>query len=69
MEKTPLCWKADGSPMSVHNALIHINKAIDEYFTQAEGEMDAYNEFIASWHAIVEESHRVGHRGTQQNLL
>lgn len=32
-------------------------------------EARAYNELIASWHAIVEESHRVGHRGTQQNLL
>ncbi len=25
------------TPMTVHNALIHINKAIDDYFSQAEG--------------------------------
>ncbi|MDO9542430.1 MAG: hypothetical protein Q7J98_08925 [Kiritimatiellia bacterium] len=33
--------EADGKPMTVHTALTLINKAIDEYFTQAESDMDA----------------------------
>jgi putative DNA methylase len=41
--------EADGSPMSVHNALIHINKAIDDYFAQAEGHMDADTRFCIGW--------------------
>jgi putative DNA methylase len=41
--------EADGSPMTVHNALIHINKAIDDYFAQAEGEMDADTRFCIGW--------------------
>ena len=41
--------EADGSPMSVHNALIHINKAIDDYFAQAEGDMDADTRFCIGW--------------------
>jgi len=41
--------EADGTPMSVHNALILINKAIDEYFTEAEGEMDADTRFCVDW--------------------
>jgi len=27
-----------------------------------------YNELIQSWHAILEESHKVGHKGTQAEL-
>jgi putative DNA methylase len=41
--------EADGSPMSVHSALVHINKAIDEYFAHAEGELDADTRFCIGW--------------------
>jgi putative DNA methylase len=41
--------EADGKPMSVHNALIMINKAIDEYFTEAESDMDADTRFCIDW--------------------
>lgn len=41
--------EADGTPMSVHNALVHINKAIDDYFSQAEGELDADTRFCIGW--------------------
>lgn len=41
--------EADGSPMSVHSALIHINKAIDDYFAHAEGDMDADTRFCIGW--------------------
>jgi putative DNA methylase len=41
--------EADGASMSVHNALVHINKAIDNFFSEAEGEMDADTRFCISW--------------------
>lgn len=41
--------EADGEPMSVHNALVHINKAIDEFFAHAEGELDADTRFCIGW--------------------
>jgi len=41
--------EADGSPMSVHNALIHINKTVDTYFAQAEGELDPDTRFCIGW--------------------
>ncbi|MEA3333544.1 MAG: hypothetical protein U9Q58_08100, partial [Pseudomonadota bacterium] len=41
--------EADGAPMSVHNALILINKAIDEYFSHAESDMDADTRFCVDW--------------------
>ncbi|MBF0121374.1 MAG: DUF1156 domain-containing protein [Desulfobacterales bacterium] len=41
--------EADGSPMTVHNALILINKAIDEYFTHAESDMEAETRFCVDW--------------------
>ncbi|SKA70039.1 DUF1156 domain-containing protein [Desulfobaculum bizertense] len=41
--------EADGSKMSVHDALILINKAIDEYFSEAEGEMDSDTRFCIDW--------------------
>lgn len=41
--------EADGSPMTVHAALVHINKAIDDYFAQAEGELDADTRFCIGW--------------------
>jgi len=41
--------EADGSPMSVQSALIHINKAIDDYFAHAEGGMDADTRFCIGW--------------------
>jgi putative DNA methylase len=41
--------EADGSPMSVHSALVHINKSIDDYFSQAEGDLDADTRFCIGW--------------------
>jgi putative DNA methylase len=41
--------EADGSAMPVRAALLHINKAIDEYFSEAEGEMDADTRFCVAW--------------------
>ena len=41
--------EADGSPMSVHNALVHINKAIDSFFAEAEGDLDADTRFCIGW--------------------
>jgi putative DNA methylase len=41
--------EADGSPMSVHTALTFINKAIDEYFSEAEGELDVDSRFCVQW--------------------
>ena len=41
--------EADGSPMTVHSALVHINKAIDSYFAEAEGELDADTRFCIGW--------------------
>jgi putative DNA methylase len=41
--------EANGVPMSVHNALIHINKAIDDFFAHAEGELDADTRFCIGW--------------------
>jgi putative DNA methylase len=41
--------EADGSPMSVHNALVHINKAIDDFFSAAEGDLDADTRFCIGW--------------------
>lgn len=47
--KYKVVLEADGSPMSVHDALIHINRAIDDYFTEAEGEMDSDTRFCIDW--------------------
>jgi len=41
--------EADGSPMRVRSALVHINKAIDEYFAHAEGGLDADTRFAIGW--------------------
>jgi len=41
--------EADGSPMSIHNGLILINKTIDEYFSQAESDMDSDTRFCVDW--------------------
>jgi putative DNA methylase len=41
--------EADGSSMSVHTALTLINKAIDEYFSEAEGELDVDSRFCVQW--------------------
>ncbi len=41
--------EADGSPMPVRTALVHINKAIDDHFAQAEGEFDADTRFCVHW--------------------
>ena len=41
--------EADGAPMTVHQALIHINKAIDDFFSEAEGDLDADTRFCIGW--------------------
>lgn len=41
--------EADGSSMSVRSALVHINKAIDTYFAEAEDEFDADTKFCIGW--------------------
>lgn len=41
--------EADGSEMSVHTALSLVNKALDEYFSDAEGDMDADTRFCVQW--------------------
>jgi putative DNA methylase len=41
--------EADGSPMSVHKALVHINQSIDNFFAEAEGELDADTRFCIGW--------------------
>jgi putative DNA methylase len=41
--------EADGTSMSVHDDLIHINKAIDDDFAQAEGDLDADSRFCIGW--------------------
>jgi len=41
--------EADGGEMSVHTALSLINKALDEYFSDAEGDMDADTRFCVQW--------------------
>jgi putative DNA methylase len=41
--------EADGASMSVHSALVHINKTIDDYFSEAEGELDADTRFCIGW--------------------
>lgn len=41
--------EADGSPMSVRTALTLINKAVDEYFTHVESDMDADTRFAVDW--------------------
>ena len=39
----------DGSPMSVHDALILINRAITEYLNPESGSFDADTQFCSSW--------------------
>jgi len=41
--------EADGTPMSIRTALTFINQEIDDYFTQAEGDMDADTRFCLDW--------------------
>ncbi len=41
--------EADGTAMTVHNALTHINKAIDAHFGEAEGDLDADTRFCIGW--------------------
>ncbi len=41
--------EADGTPMPVHEALKLINKELDAYFSQAEGDLDADTRFCLSW--------------------
>jgi putative DNA methylase len=41
--------EADGSPMPVKSALVHINKAVDSAFSDAEGALDADTRFCIGW--------------------
>jgi len=41
--------EADGSPMTVRTALILINKAIDDYFKELEGDWDSDTRFCLQW--------------------
>jgi putative DNA methylase len=41
--------EADGSPMRVRTALQIINRALDEYLSEAEGDMDTYTRFALTW--------------------
>lgn len=41
--------EADGGEMSIHTALSLINKSLDEYFSDAEGEMDSDSRFCVKW--------------------
>jgi putative DNA methylase len=41
--------EADGSAMTVRSALVHINKAIDSYFSQTEEDLDADTRFCIDW--------------------
>jgi len=41
--------EADGSPMSVRDALILINRVVDEYFNEAGEELDADTRFCIDW--------------------
>lgn len=41
--------EADGTPMAVRTALTLINKALDEYFAEAEGDLDADTRFSLAW--------------------
>ena len=42
--------KADGSALSVREALQEINEAIDAYFDEVEGELDRDTRFCAQWY-------------------
>jgi putative DNA methylase len=41
--------EADGSPMKVKEALVLTNKAIDEYFSHVESDMDSDTRFCVDW--------------------
>lgn len=41
--------ESDGSPMTVHTALILINKVLDEYFRIREGDWDNVTRFCLQW--------------------
>ena len=43
--------EADGSPMKVREALILINRVVDEYFNEAGEELDADTRFCIDWFA------------------
>lgn len=41
--------EADGSPMTIRTALVLINKAIDDYFKELEGDWDGDTNFCLQW--------------------
>jgi len=42
--------KADGSPMSVHEAMIEINRQIDDYLNPSGSGFDAETQFCSAWY-------------------
>ena len=42
--------KADGSALSVREALLEINEAIDAYFDEVEGDLDRDSRFCSQWY-------------------
>ncbi|MDK2889757.1 MAG: putative methylase [Methanoculleus sp.] len=45
----PAVLEADGTPLSVHDALILINRALDEHLAKAEGDLDPDTRFCIQW--------------------
>ena len=41
--------EADGTPMSVHDALVLINRELDAYFSDESGDLDADTRFCLGW--------------------
>lgn len=41
--------EADGTPMSIHDALVLINRELDEYFSDAGDDVDADTRFCLGW--------------------
>jgi putative DNA methylase len=58
--------EADGTPLSVHDALILINKALDEHLSEAEGDLDADTRFCIQW--FEEYGWKEGPYGTAETL-
>lgn len=58
--------EADGTPLSVHDALILINKTLDEHLSEAEGDLDADTRFCIQW--FEEYGWKEGPYGTAETL-
>nr|WP_256472472.1 DUF1156 domain-containing protein [Methanocalculus sp. AMF5] len=58
--------EADGTLLSVHDALILINKTLDEHLSEAEGDLDADTRFCIQW--FEEYGWKEGPYGTAETL-